>query len=257
MNKTNFNGEFGWELLKAIPYAYSIHLKGLPLKTISCADTKCLYYFSKNHEERYKKRSGMSGTHWDSPLPFNTIHRRRAPEGEWWTPPPYKEVYKNTIKQEKPGVVISNKYNMEWGKPPINYISKKGIVEMVETLKSRYKVYYNRPIGIIADNSKTFDLGEKDEAKKAGAILLEEEYENQRDSMTFNQFQMAVLASCDKFVSVQGGTSILSSYFGGTNLILAKAGQELKHNSYSWYKRLSGCKVKVFREEKKIIESLA
>jgi hypothetical protein len=74
--------------------------------------------------------------------------------------------------------------------------------------------------------------------------------------MTFNTFQMAVLAGAKLFVSVQGGTSILSSYFGGTNLILAKRGQELGCKSYSWYPHLSGCKIGVFKKEEKIVETI-
>lgn len=251
----NFNGEFGWELLKAIPYAYSLYLNKVSIKTISCKDTNCLYYFSENHEERHATRSGMSGHHWSGSAPFDSIHRKNPPDKDNWTPPPYKKIFQNKIKSEKPTFIISNKYNTEWGGPPINYISKKSLVEMVSILKNKYKVYYNRSTKITSDNSKILDLNEKEEVKKAGAVLLEEEYENHKN-ITFNTFQMMMFAECDKFISVQGGTSILSSYFEGTNFILSRKGQELSSGSYSWYKILSGCDVSVFKDEEEIIKKI-
>lgn len=255
MAETNFNGEFGHELLKATPYAYSLHLKGGLSKTISCKDTKCLYFFSENHEERYEKRHIQSGTKWKDPLPFGTVHRKEPPESKHWIPPPYKEFFRNKIKQERPIVVISNKYNLEWDRPPINFIPAEILIKIVEVLKGKYKVYYNRPTQLTPDNSEIFDLKEKEVAKQAGAILLEEEYELHKEKMTFNTFQMAIFAECERFVSVQGGNSVLASYFGGTNLILAKRGQELGCNSFSWYSKLSGCKISVFGKEESLVKA--
>lgn len=253
--ETNFNGEFGWELLKSVPYAHSLHLRGVPLKTISCRDTRCLYYFSSDHEERYQARLMMCGEHWTDPLPFGSIHRREPPNRAYWVPPPYKEHFRGRIAQDRPAVVISNKYNVEWDRPPMNYFSSGALVRMVESLRDRYKVYYNRPTSIVEDNSPTIDLGEKEEVRAAGATLVEDEYQTYKERMTFNEFQMCLMAGCDRFVSVQGGTSILSSYFGGTNLVLARVGQELLYGSYSWYPLLSGCDVRVFGDEEGLVEA--
>lgn len=255
--KINFNGEFGWELLKAVPYAYSLHTRGLLLKTISCRDTRCLYYFSPDHDEMHQKRMGGSGSNWKDSLPFDSIHRSSPPDKANWCPPPYRQHFEGRIVQDQPAIVISNKYNTEWERPPINFISRKSLIEIIVVLKDRYKVYYNRPTSIVGDNSPILNLGEKDEVREAGATLVEEEYQNYKSQMTFNEFQMCLMAGCDKFISVQGGTSILSSYFGGENLILSKAGAELKCKSYSWYPLLSGCNVRVFREDVKLVEAAA
>lgn len=256
MIEINFNGEFGWELLKSVPYAYHLHLSGVEIKTISCLDTKCLYYFSKNHEERYPFRRGMSGDYWKGNKPFVSIHRKDAPS-EFWTPPPYKEIFKEKIKKEKPIFIISNKFNTEWGMKPINYISKLSIIKIINILKNKYKIYYNRPTNIISDNSKIFDLKEKDDVEKNGGILIEKEYKIYNKNFTFNEFQMALFSGCDDFISVQGGSSILSSYFGGSNMILARKGQELTSRSYSWYKKLSGCDISVFNSEDDLIDSIS
>lgn len=257
MKETNFNGEFGWELLKAVPYAHSLHIKGIPFKTISCRDTRCLYYFSPDHEERHQRREMMSGSHWYDPMPFGSIHRGKPPDRNHWSPPPYKEFYRDRLPQEKPAVVISNKYNVEWDGPPINFISRECLVKLVETLGARYRVYYNRPTSIVEDNSPNLDLGEKETVRAAGATLVEDEHQRRGAGMTFNEFQMCLLAGCERFISVQGGTSILSSYFGGTNLILTKRGPELEWGSYSWYPLLSGCDVRVLGDEEGLVEAAA
>ena len=49
---TQYLGEFAFELLAVIPYAYWLHTQGRLDLTVSTADTRCLYYFSKHHEER-------------------------------------------------------------------------------------------------------------------------------------------------------------------------------------------------------------
>ena len=41
------NIEFGYELISCIPYAYYLHQNNLLKKTISGADTQCLYFFSE------------------------------------------------------------------------------------------------------------------------------------------------------------------------------------------------------------------
>ena len=51
-------------------------------------------------------------------------------------------------------------------------------------------------------------------------------------------------SNCEHFISVQGGNCVLASYFGGTNIIFARAGAELSCNAYNGhYKRYSNCNV--------------
>ena len=49
--------EFGYELQLVIPYTYYLHKNNLLNKTTSSLFTKELYYFSKNHQEKYNKRN--------------------------------------------------------------------------------------------------------------------------------------------------------------------------------------------------------
>ena len=52
----NTNCEFGYELQLVIPYAYYLYKNNLLNKTTSSFLTRELYYFSKNHKEKYKLR---------------------------------------------------------------------------------------------------------------------------------------------------------------------------------------------------------
>ena len=54
--QTQYFGEFGFELFAVVPYAYWLHRQGRLERTIGGLDTRCLYYFSENHEERPVKR---------------------------------------------------------------------------------------------------------------------------------------------------------------------------------------------------------
>ena len=53
-------------------------------------------------------------------------------------------------------------------------------------------------------------------------------------------------ANCDKFISYVGGGGILSSYFGGTNIMWTSRGKEVRDgylDKNSYYHKLSDCKV--------------
>ena len=59
MKKTTVecNAEFSIELVLAVPYAYWLHQNGLLKKTVSAIDSKPMYYFSPEHEEKYTTRT--------------------------------------------------------------------------------------------------------------------------------------------------------------------------------------------------------
>ena len=86
----DYCGEFGPELQTLIPYAYYLYKKDILGKTISSLDTKCFYYFSEQHEERYAQRKYVP--------PWNRMRRVLPNPDEHvshfdisqFEPPPYK-----------------------------------------------------------------------------------------------------------------------------------------------------------------------
>ena len=53
----------------------------------------------------------------------------------------YKKHYANSIfLYNKPILVIANKYNIEWGEPPINFLSIEMLDAVIEKLKHKYQI---------------------------------------------------------------------------------------------------------------------
>jgi hypothetical protein len=236
--------EFGYELQLVIPYAYYLYENNLLNKTTSSLMTKELYYFSKNHEEKYSKRD-----YYLPNVPNKTPHVKELNYNEY-KPPPYKSIYKNDyFVYDKPLLIIHNKFNKEWEKPPINFIDIETLEEIFKLYNNKYTIIYLRPNSknIIDDNSNIYNLDETDLLKLYNIIDANELYKETKDIYNinnFNHFQLLIHSNCNNFISVQGGNSVFASYFGGTNIIYAKQGQELKHQSYdNHYKKYSNCNI--------------
>jgi hypothetical protein len=240
----NCNCEFGYELQLVIPYAYYLFKNDLLKKTTSCFMTKELYYFSDNHEEKYDKRIYMLPD-----VPNKTPHTNELDYNKY-LPPPYKSIYVNNyFVYDKPMLIIHNKYNEEWKNPPINFIDKKTLDKIFKHCSKKYTIIYIRPQSnnIITDQSSLYDLNEFDLLKLYNVIDGNNLYEVTKEKFNinnFNHFQLLIHSNCNNFISVQGGNSVLASYFGGTNIIYAKKGGELKYDSYKGhYKKYSNCNV--------------
>lgn len=241
---TDCKCEFGYELQLVIPYAYYLYENNLLNKTTSSFMTKELYYFSKNHVEKYDKRICMKPN-----TPNKTPHVKEF-NYDKYTPPPYKCKYKNDyFVYDKPILIIHNKFNKEWGYPPVNFIDKKTLNEIFDLYNDKYTIIYLRPqpCNIVIDRNPIWNLNENDLLKLYNIIDGNKLYEESKEKYNinnFNHFQLLIHSNCNHFISVQGGNSVLASYFGGTNIIFAKKGSELRCNSYNGhYKKYSNCNV--------------
>lgn len=237
--------EFGYELIMSIPYANYLKQSNQRLQVYSAKDTRCLYYFLDEHEhsEIYSTRRHS--------IPIGTdlkdIHVKTLDKSKFLFPD-FKNHYIHKdfdFKTDKELLIISNKYNREWLKPPINFLSLEVLDKLFSDLSSRYTVVYNRssPKNLVNDNSDQLDFKDYDIVKSHKDVIdandLFEEYD-----MSFNLFQMLLYSRSNKFISVQGGTSVLSSIFGGTNIIYAKNGSELDCGAFdNWYSEFSSCKI--------------
>lgn len=238
---TRFEGEFGHECLSVIPYAYALSVKGILKKTVSFQDTGSLYYFSGHHEELDLKRMPEKNT---SPLPVLKPNHSDV-KGLQWEPPPYKTVYQGAnFGFQKPPLIISNKYNSEWDHAPVNYFDLDMLENMIEILRDHYQIIYNR-YTVEDDNSKVFELGDFDFIRmKFKDVLFMNDLSVRFPEWSINELQLRVYAECENFISVQGGASILCSYFGGKNLIYARKGIELISDEFTvLYPLLSGAEV--------------
>jgi hypothetical protein len=242
----SFNGEFAPELQFVLPFAYW-HYKNGTLKTTQASKyTKELYFFSPQHEEIYNVRTNDGNYNFDMPRVLYSHNY----DMKKWLQVPLKETYRNDIYlYEKPILIIANRYNMEWGGPPLSYLNIPVLTFIIENLKKDFTIIYNRPkpTNIITDESEIYDLNEFEWLAKEHpeVILLEDLYkENKAKANNFNHLQLMVYANASHFISTHGGTSAFASYFGGINLIFSKQGPEHYFNCYhTLYPKLSGAKI--------------
>ena len=235
------NIEFGYELLSAVPYAYELYLKGGLSGTVSGKLSEPLYYFSPNHTINPEPRSWYNTAQAASAgLPYTHIHKPHLQPEHF---PPYKERFANTeYKWKKPTLCICNRANVEWMHSIINYFDADILEWLFENLKSKYEIVYF-PILIpdsIQDNGKPVDVFDDIFiAKKHGVKVFTDIMGDH-----WNEAIMKTFANCEHYITMNGGYSILASYFTGQNIIYSKPGmpetKELKTGSFwRWYANIN------------------
>jgi hypothetical protein len=241
-----FSGEFGPELQFVLPFAYWHYKNGTLKRTVSTKNMSEFYFFSPDHQETSKARTNEGNYNFEVPR----ILYSHNYDIKKWLPVPLKEVYKNEIYLfEKPALIVANRYNMEWDGPPISFLSIEMLQYIFDTLKDNYTIIYNRPGAqhITMDNSEIYELNEIGWIREnyPEVLLMHDLYEENRGSAkNFNHLQLMVYANAENFISTHGGTSVLASYFAGTNIILSKQGPEHVFGCYeALYPKLSGARI--------------
>ena len=245
----NYHGEFDQELRYVLPFAYWHHLNGTLKQTISCTNTKEFYFFSTNHLETYEKRVWKAAYDY-----YDVRNMTHSPTFDFskWARVPLKKHYKNDVFVfDKPLLIIANKYNIEWDKPPDNFLDIPALDRIVSKYKSKYQIIYNRPLSgqIVLDNSEIMDLNEHAwlREKHPDVLLMHDLYEQHQDQVaSFNHLQLLVYANAERFISMHGGTATLASYFGGINIVLSHPGGGMEHdfNEYATiFPALSGATI--------------
>lgn len=252
---TRYFGEFAFELLAVVPYAYWLHANGLLESTTSTQDTRCLYYFSERHEERPVPRRYIPITEYPigeaGPIYYDRYAFPETLDTRRWLPPPYKEVYRSDrFRWARELCVVCNKASDETYLRhgfSVNAIETDVLLAVIERLRSRYQVVYNRPraTDIVNDHQEIREAGEIEAVKRAFPdVLTIQELAAAHPDLSYNRLQLELFATSERFVSVLGGSSYLASYFGGTNVVYARRGWEVACGAYeNWFHRFSGARV--------------
>jgi hypothetical protein len=250
-HQTHYFGEFGFELLAVVPYAYWLHRQGLLERTIGGLDTRCLYYFSKNHEERPIKRSHVPITEYPVGrarlvIPLRPRGLPQNPGYAKGTPPPYRDAFRDErFTWEKETCIVSNKISDEQfsndPEPPTNFIAPELLLQLIGLLRARYQVIYNRPRvpDIAIDHQTIHEIGDIEAVQRAFSdVVTIQELHARFPTLTFNELQLWLYSSSRRFISVLGGSPFLASYFGGINIVFARRGWELDCGAYKrWFDR--------------------
>jgi hypothetical protein len=256
-----YHGEFQQELLFVLPFAYWHHLNGTLLSTASCRNTRELYFFSPIHEEKFEEREWESN---DESYEIPNMTHCNSFDYRKWSAVPLKSTYRNELfVYEKPILIIANKFNIEWGQPPINYFSIELLDKIITALSYKYQIVYNRPSAssIVLDNSEILELNEYAWLREhhPEVVLVEDLYQQHQHSVNnFNHLQLLVYANATAFISVHGGTATLASYFGGKNIIFSKRGVEHALNEFATiFPKLSGAEIYHAKTEAEVLRYVA
>ena len=235
-------GELGYELLLMSPYLNELKHHDLLRKTIGPPGSTPFYFFSPNHLEAPISRHYCLG-----PSAHPTMHTD-AFSMKNWLPPAFKSFYANDVLRfEKPLLIIHNKYATEWDHAPSNFIDVPTLINLVALLKHNYAVVYLRPLGhetgFNQDHSVqvAFDDHKTLKAAHPEVLIAGDLWRQYEHAFDFNVFQLKLHANCDNYISVQGGSSILASFFANKNLIYAVEGGEIRqpHEYREIYPRLN------------------
>jgi hypothetical protein len=266
---TKYFGEFAFEHLAVIPYAYWLHEQGRLEYTVSTADTRCFYYFSPDHTEVAVDRSYVPITEY----PIGEIGERSFDQTTFpevldtsrWRPPPYREVYRDDgrFRWSRPPVIVCNKGSAVpagAGAAP-NHLDLDLLVAVVKLLADRYTVIYNRPRAddIVGDHDPIREVGDVEAlARACPEVVTIQDLHADHPDLTFNELQLRLLATSAHFVSVLGGSSYLASYFGGTNVVYAQRGWEVDCHAFeSWFGQFSGARVVAASTPSELLETVS
>jgi len=235
--------EFGYELIMVLPFVYWLHSQNKDVAVVTCQHMKDFYFFLTKDKciEKYKSRTDII----PPGLPLKGIHFENL-DTDKWEVPNFREFYSSfdlPFTTTKPILLVSNKYTQEWKNAPVNFIPLQVLNQIFTKLKDTYQIVYNRPHSnkITVDTQRHYEFGDYELIKDKHPEVIN--LNNVETRLNYNLLQLIIGSKTSKFISVQGGSSILSSLFGGTNIILAKKGSELKFNSYNWYSKFSGASI--------------
>ncbi len=228
---TQWYGEFAYELIQCIPYAYWAYKNNLLEKTESYKDTKCLYYFSPNHLE-VEDICLREGNNRNFPV-NNTFVMSDMSQ---WIPPPYKEQYKNNVFiYDKPIMIINNKYNSEWRGPPLNYINVASLKKIIEYLSDKYQIIYFRVKKDMLEQTTVWcDLNEERFIRSNFPNVLFLHDLAKKYNYSINETQLMIYSNASGFITTAGGNETLCSYFGGNVVVYMKYGEHLP-----WHKHFA------------------
>ena len=210
MTLPEFDGEFGAELDRAIPFAYKMHKDGKVRVIRHMEGLEVLYtrIFPADILQvvpKYTRSAGIGRSGWSRLIGMDN-HAKITDFP--WEAPVWKGKFQDIpleIDRKKELLLIHNKYTDEWNDSPVNFISYDCMKQLYDALSDKYLVIVVHPSG----NAKGYA---RDEQTMRGGFDYAEMYTIQEimdchPSLDYNTVQFALHDMCSKFISVQGGSS--------------------------------------------------
>lgn len=252
-----FDGEFGHEIDRIIPFLYKMYLNGKIFKIKYMESLRILYesIFPKSiliRVKNYNRKAGIGKSGWDKIISKdNHISINKIP----WKAPNWIGKFKNIpikFSHNKKLLIIHNKYTIEWNDKPINFIPLNIIKDLYNKWNKFFHIIIFHPTqeskGYVKDEQKMFKIFDY-----SGIQTIQDIMKN-NPNLDYNTLQFILHDKCKHFISIQGGSSRIASMFGGINIVLHKKGSEVKNNEYNnVLSHLSDVTIKVISNEKDLI----
>lgn len=244
--RIEYTGEYGPEITTFIPLVHWLKHQGLlnDRRVVTYRGMEPYYFFLSDGEflEKDERRtySPPKGRTW----PTNNTHT--ATRKPWHAPPDYRKFYAKRARLfQRPILYIQNKFTVEWGIGPINYLPIGGLRSLLQFAADKFQVVFSRPgarraSGYSNDHNRFCDYPDLDVVRHTeGALILEDIATS--EERPYNEVKLEFLAGAHLFVTVQGGSAHILAAFGNSLLaILHRHGEEYPHAySHGPYKYLS------------------
>jgi hypothetical protein len=233
--KLEYTGEYGPEITTFIPLVHWLKRQGLlnDRKVVTYRGMEPYYFFLDEGEFRAKDERRAWLPKPERTWPTNDTHT--ATRKPWHDPPDYRKFYAKKARSfERPILFIQNKFTVEWGIGPLNFLPLKDLQTLLAFASDKFQIVFSRPqgrrpTGYSNDNNEYCDYPDLDSVRHTeGALILEDVAK--AEQRPYNEVKLEFLAGSQLFLAVQGGSSHILAAFGNSLLaILHRNGLEYPH----------------------------
>jgi hypothetical protein len=234
--KIEYTGEYGVEITTFIPLVHWLKQEGLLFdrKVLTYRGMRPYYFFLDDDEFGAKDDSRAYVPAHARDWPTNSTYT--ATRKAWHRPPDYRAFYITRARTfSRPTLFIQNKFTVEWGYGPINYLPLTHLNRLLSLTARKFQIVFSRPSvrnsgsGYSADGDLYSDYPDFDVVRQFQDVLVLEEIAA-RENRPYNEVKLEVLAGTHLFFAVQGGSADILAAFGNSLLaILHRRGDELPH----------------------------
>lgn len=227
-----YRGEFGAEITTFMPFVAWLkkegHLSGCSIKTYHGMRPYYFFLEDDEYQETSELRSWLpiSKRYWPNNSTYHAIW------GPYQCYPDFRTYYlESGLEFPRPVIFMQNKFNIEWGAGPINFMPLKALKNFFESTKERFTIVYSRP-GTFTNNGYTKDHNielnypDLEIIKQFHHVIQFEEY-CAMYSKNYNQTKLEILAKSNLYVAVQGGGAHLMACFSGGLILLLDRSEDL------------------------------
>lgn len=247
-NVIDYVGEYGSEVSVFIPYIHYLKQVGLLHgKKVAIYDGMQPYYFFLAPDDVIIKKDKRQYIPYYGRF-FMPDHLRNEDEIfrvggtlKEYLPPDYKNKYADMFQSKKPLVVVQNKFNSEWGHPPMNYFDLAELRHMFDALEEHYHIVYIRS-NQYRGQGYSYDQNEESEYRLDDIPMIKNEYPSvtlyedlvsRGKKYDFNTMKCMLLASAHMTISTIGGFNHFDAYFPCKHIIFRKNASMLYDRT--WY----------------------